>query len=169
MVYLWVSISVSLYQHYSKLWFPGQSAYRFYLHRESCGHLHSHLHVYHPGLCEGKESERGCSLHFASPCFKPRTSSQINAAVFSPGKRPGQCPCKEGYAGVKCDRCQFGYRGFPNCIPCDCYTVGSVNDDPCSEPCVCKVSVEVKETWRLFWGPPLHWITRSGLEQSREV
>ncbi|ERE84378.1 laminin subunit alpha-1 [Cricetulus griseus] len=60
------------------------------------------------------------------------------------GKRPGQCPCKEGYAGVKCDRCQFGYRGFPNCIPCDCYTVGSVNDDPCSEPCVCKENVEGK-------------------------
>ncbi|XP_026645287.1 laminin subunit alpha-1 [Microtus ochrogaster] len=60
------------------------------------------------------------------------------------GKWPGQCPCKEGYAGDKCDRCQFGYRGFPNCTPCDCSTVGSVNDDPCSEPCLCKKNVEGK-------------------------
>ncbi|XP_041500327.1 laminin subunit alpha-1-like [Microtus oregoni] len=60
------------------------------------------------------------------------------------GKWPGQCPCKEGYAGDKCDRCQFGYRGFPNCMPCDCSIVGSVNDDPCSEPCLCKKNVEGK-------------------------
>ncbi|NXP30813.1 LAMA1 protein, partial [Leiothrix lutea] len=27
-----------------------------------------------------------------------------------------QCQCREGYAGEKCDRCAFGYRGYPNCL-----------------------------------------------------
>lgn len=79
--------------------------------------------------------------------------------LFSPpGKWPGQCPCKEGYAGDKCDRCQFGYRGFPDCAPCDCSTAGSTNDDPCTEPCLCKVSVAVKEALSLFSDSLLHWL-----------
>uniref|UniRef100_A0A8C0WJM2 Laminin subunit alpha-2 n=1 Tax=Castor canadensis TaxID=51338 RepID=A0A8C0WJM2_CASCN len=63
---------------------------------------------------------------------------------FHNGKWPGQCPCKEGYAGEKCDRCQFGYRGYPSCIRCDCSPAGSVNEDPCIEPCLCKDNVEGK-------------------------
>ena len=27
----------------------------------------------------------------------------------------GVCSCKLGYAGSKCDLCQIGYFGFPNC------------------------------------------------------
>ncbi|XP_026527653.1 laminin subunit alpha-1 [Notechis scutatus] len=56
--------------------------------------------------------------------------------------QPGQCHCKEGYAGKKCDHCAFGYKGYPNCIRCNCSLVGSINDDPCSEPCLCKENVE---------------------------
>uniref|UniRef100_A0A8C2S9K1 Laminin subunit alpha 1 n=1 Tax=Capra hircus TaxID=9925 RepID=A0A8C2S9K1_CAPHI len=54
----------------------------------------------------------------------------------------GQCPCKEGYAGEKCDRCQFGYKGYPECVSCDCNPAGSVNEEPCSESCLCKENVE---------------------------
>lgn len=68
----------------------------------------------------------------------------VIAILSFPGKRPGQCPCKEGYTGEKCDRCQFGYRGHPACVRCDCGPAGSVNEDPCAEPCLCKVRVGVE-------------------------
>ncbi|XP_042299087.1 laminin subunit alpha-1-like isoform X2 [Sceloporus undulatus] len=54
----------------------------------------------------------------------------------------GQCHCKDGYTGEKCDHCAFGYKGYPNCVHCNCSLVGSINDDPCIEPCLCKENVE---------------------------
>eukprot|EP00079_Xenopus_tropicalis_P016422 XP_004915294.1 PREDICTED: laminin subunit alpha-1 isoform X1 [Xenopus tropicalis] len=59
-----------------------------------------------------------------------------------PGSSPGQCQCKEGYTGTKCDQCKFGFKGYPNCVRCNCSLVGSVNEDPCAEQCVCKDNVE---------------------------
>ncbi|KAM7125254.1 laminin subunit alpha-1 isoform 2-T3 [Molossus nigricans] len=73
----------------------------------------------------------------SSVCIKDALHSDLHK-----GTRPGQCPCKEGYTGEKCDRCQFGYRGYPACVRCDCWPAGSVNEDPCSEPCLCKENVE---------------------------
>ncbi|XP_076014482.1 laminin subunit alpha-1 [Genypterus blacodes] len=57
-----------------------------------------------------------------------------------PGASPGQCVCKEGFAGRRCDRCAFGYRDFPQCSRCECNLDGSINSDPCNE-CICKVNV----------------------------
>ncbi|XP_032166436.1 laminin subunit alpha-1 [Mustela erminea] len=73
----------------------------------------------------------------SSVCIKDELQSDLHK-----GKRPGQCPCKEGYAGEKCDRCQFGYKAYPACVRCECSRAGSVNEDPCSEPCLCKENVE---------------------------
>ncbi|KAM8966911.1 laminin subunit alpha-1 [Pelodytes ibericus] len=72
-----------------------------------------------------------------SVCVIDDNHSDINQAIF-----PGQCQCKEGYTGTKCDRCEFGYKGYPHCVRCNCSLVGSINDDPCAEQCICKEHVE---------------------------
>lgn len=43
-------------------------------------------------------------------------------------KEQGVCLCKEGYGGVRCDQCSPGYYNYPNCIKCNCSTVGSVSN-----------------------------------------
>ncbi|XP_029446888.1 laminin subunit alpha-1 [Rhinatrema bivittatum] len=65
-----------------------------------------------------------------------------NHAKQQHGSLPGHCQCREGYMGEKCDRCQFGYRGYPTCLQCNCSLAGSVNDDPCTDPCLCRENVE---------------------------
>uniref|UniRef100_A0A9J7YT73 Laminin, alpha 1 n=1 Tax=Cyprinus carpio carpio TaxID=630221 RepID=A0A9J7YT73_CYPCA len=72
----------------------------------------------------------------ASPvCIRDDNHSDPGAGLTA-----GQCLCKEGFAGEKCDRCAFGFRDFPQCTRCECNLAGSHNVDPCSE-CVCKVNV----------------------------
>ncbi|XP_061212315.1 laminin subunit alpha-1 isoform X2 [Neopsephotus bourkii] len=73
----------------------------------------------------------------SSDCIKDEHHSDSQR-----GARPGQCQCREGYTGEKCDHCAFGYRGYPNCQRCNCSLIGSINEDPCTEPCVCKENVE---------------------------
>ncbi|XP_062847310.1 laminin subunit alpha-1 [Trichomycterus rosablanca] len=63
-----------------------------------------------------------------------------NSANPAKGVYPGQCMCKEGFTGEKCDRCAFGYRDFPLCTRCECSLEGSHNIDPCRE-CICKANV----------------------------
>ncbi|PIK46886.1 putative laminin subunit alpha-2-like [Apostichopus japonicus] len=70
-----------------------------------------------------------------TPCIKD--DKQIDIGVM-----PGSCACKEGYSGMKCNRCARGYRGYPHCQPCPCNAAGSVNEDPCEGPCVCKPNVQ---------------------------
>lgn len=63
----------------------------------------------------------------------------------------GQCNCKPGVGGVKCDRCMPGFWGLPKiseghngCLACECSVLGSVRDD-CEQMtgrCVCKPGVQ---------------------------
>ncbi|KAJ7414023.1 laminin subunit alpha 1 [Willisornis vidua] len=72
-----------------------------------------------------------------SACVKDEHHSDSQRGTW-----PGQCQCKEGYTGEKCDRCAFGYSGYPTCLRCNCSLIGSINEDPCTEPCLCKENVE---------------------------
>ncbi|KAK5616507.1 hypothetical protein CRENBAI_009395 [Crenichthys baileyi] len=56
------------------------------------------------------------------------------------GQPPGSCWCKEGFGGLRCDRCAIGYKGYPTCERCNCSLEGSINADPCVTPCICKCS-----------------------------
>lgn len=38
----------------------------------------------------------------------------------------GQCVCREGFVGRRCDRCAAGHFGFPACERCGCDRAGSV-------------------------------------------
>ncbi|XP_038056132.1 laminin subunit alpha-2-like [Patiria miniata] len=57
------------------------------------------------------------------------------------GLNPGDCFCKPGYAGQRCDQCARGYFGYPYCQPCQCNLAGSRNPDACEGPCDCKENV----------------------------
>lgn len=63
-----------------------------------------------------------------------------DAAHASEGQEPGDCVCKEGYCGARCDECSPGYQGYPNCEPCACSRAGSTNEDVCGDTCTCKVN-----------------------------
>ncbi|XP_052025259.1 LOW QUALITY PROTEIN: laminin subunit alpha-2 [Apodemus sylvaticus] len=64
------------------------------------------------------------------------------------GLKPGSCHCKPGFGGMNCDRCVRGYRGYPDCQPCNCSGLGSKNEDPCVGPCSCKENVEGEDCSR---------------------
>lgn len=58
-------------------------------------------------------------------------------------QRPGDCICKPGFGGRRCDVCAPGYRNHPKCEPCPCSQAGSLNFDTCEEErCICKPNVE---------------------------
>lgn len=42
-------------------------------------------------------------------------------------KDSGKCLCKDGYEGPRCDRCLPGYYNYPECVKCNCSTVGSAS------------------------------------------
>ncbi|XP_039981437.1 laminin subunit alpha-2 isoform X2 [Xiphias gladius] len=69
-------------------------------------------------------------------------SCVADSSQATPTQPAGSCRCKEGFGGLRCDRCAVGYMGYPSCQRCNCSVEGSTNDDPCITPCMCKENVE---------------------------
>uniref|UniRef100_A0A4W5KW64 Agrin n=1 Tax=Hucho hucho TaxID=62062 RepID=A0A4W5KW64_9TELE len=123
-----------------------------------------HLLIQNQGPCTAQEhcslSVYGCCLDNKTPALGvglagcPSTC-QCNPygsykGTCDPGS--GQCSCKPGVGGQKCDRCDpsfWNFRGIvtenlSGCTPCNCDAVGSVRDDceQMSGLCSCKTGVK---------------------------
>lgn len=53
----------------------------------------------------------------------------------------GECQCKPGYSGPKCDECAVGFDGN-NCERCSCDIRGSILGTECDDECQCKSNVK---------------------------
>lgn len=66
----------------------------------------------------------------------------------------GQCVCRIGYDGLRCERCAKGYYGYPRCRPCGCNAAGILSCDgeicDCDEngQCPCKVHFHIEIFYR---------------------
>ncbi|XP_071660282.1 laminin subunit alpha-3 isoform X2 [Patagioenas fasciata] len=101
--------------------------------KPKCEMCEKHYFGYHPlAGCESCNcSERGV----------------VNVASPECEKNNGQCKCKPGIKGRRCDQCAPGSYGFPNCVPCNCNRGGTEPDvcDPQTGICLCKEYVEGAE------------------------
>ncbi|GFO36641.1 laminin subunit alpha-2, partial [Plakobranchus ocellatus] len=80
------------------------------------------------------------------PCSCRETRSSTADCVqyddrLAEGLKPGDCICKDGYAGSVCETCAVGYYGFPECRQCLCNVAGSVDPEACDRRCICKQNV----------------------------
>ncbi|CAM2096241.1 unnamed protein product [Caretta caretta] len=78
-----------------------------------------------------------------SPC-NCNTSGTVNGDITC-HQNSGQCHCKANVIGLKCDRCNFGFKVSRNfnehgCGPCLCNIYGSLNQfcNPLTGQCNCK-------------------------------
>ncbi|NXL15067.1 AGRIN protein, partial [Setophaga kirtlandii] len=104
-----------------------------------------------PVLCCPLVAQGGDTV---SPVSLPSGTCQCNpygsyGGSCDPGT--GQCSCKPGVGGLKCDRCEPGFWNFrgivtdgrSGCTPCHCDPVGSVRDDceQMSGLCSCRTGI----------------------------
>nr|XP_021501092.1 laminin subunit alpha-3 isoform X2 [Meriones unguiculatus] len=71
----------------------------------------------------------------------------IEGAISACDRDSGQCRCKPGITGLRCDKCAPGFYKFPECVPCSCNRDGSEPQvcDPGTGACLCKENVEGPE------------------------
>lgn len=79
-------------------------------------------------------------------CDPTGTVSSGSSETLTCNQAGGQCPCKPGVVGRRCDRCASGYFGFgPNgCTACDCSAIGSTSlfCHDTTGKCPCKLQLE---------------------------
>uniref|UniRef100_A0A8B9HAT5 Agrin n=1 Tax=Astyanax mexicanus TaxID=7994 RepID=A0A8B9HAT5_ASTMX len=110
--------------------------------------LHCSETVY--GCCEdGKTAALGVEL---AGCPSKCHCNHYGSYGGTCDPTSGQCSCKPGVGGLRCDRCEPGFWNFrgivtentSGCTPCNCDSVGSVRDD-CEQMtglCSCKTGVK---------------------------
>ncbi|KMQ97151.1 laminin subunit alpha-1 [Lasius niger] len=77
------------------------------------------------------------------PCPCPQVDKRFSSTCVIRANNEPICHCKPGYIGRKCERCAYGYYGFPGlpdgkCVPCDCHLAGSLSDACDGETGQCK-------------------------------
>ncbi|RUS82429.1 hypothetical protein EGW08_009817 [Elysia chlorotica] len=91
------------------------------------------------GVCQNcQDNTQGinceqCVFGFYRPYGVPRNVTNACQSCdcdlnFSTGEceeGSGRCFCRQEFAGTNCDRCNYGYYDYPNCIPCDCDVNGT--------------------------------------------
>ncbi|BFZ20658.1 hypothetical protein BsWGS_23697 [Bradybaena similaris] len=112
----------------------------------------------HGGRCtDCRDNTDGVHCELCQVNFYRRDTQCLNCGCNQVGSislqcdGSGQCPCKPGVTGQRCDRCLPNYFDFSDvgCRPCDCVPAGSVNNVPRCDSrsglCSCKENVEGRQ------------------------
>lgn len=91
---------------------------------------------------EGYYRPNGILPDAETPCL-PCDCDVIGGRDGSCHQSGGQCECREGFQGRRCDQCKEGYEGS-NCSKCPCDVRGTVLGGQCDDECACKFNVAGK-------------------------
>ncbi|XP_023679312.1 laminin subunit alpha-1-like isoform X3 [Paramormyrops kingsleyae] len=113
-----------------------------------CAHTHGHC-LPDTGQCVCPPNTRGqaCGLcedlhwdHSLETGCKPCDCSAVGALMPHCDLSSGQCLCRRGFDGPRCDRCAPGFSGYPKCAPCRCNMRGT-REEFCNKDmaaCICR-------------------------------
>lgn len=73
------------------------------------------------------------------PCLRCDCNMKGSTGECNPAG--GECVCKPGYSGAKCDECATGFDGS-DCERCSCDIRGSLPGAECEDECKCKANVQ---------------------------
>nr|CAB3220652.1 agrin [Phallusia mammillata] len=119
------------------------------------------------GCCEdGVTAAKGLQR---SGCPEKCNCNEFGSYETTCNQTTGQCVCRPGVGGVKCDRCLPGYWNFVSvankqisgCMSCRCNPLGSIRDD-CDQMtgrCSCKENVSGTKCTHCMIGGVETWIT----------
>ena len=92
-------------------------------------------------LCAGGFYGNPLSGEKCKACQCPSAENNHAATCSIDIKNQFICQCKQGYTGIKCDRCDYGYYGNTkqDCLSCNCNPHGSLSDqcDQITGQCYC--------------------------------